>query len=103
MESVQEVYEEHKEQSKEKSRGIKKLNNQGIPDEVLESEQQQLFERARSALRNSQLGIQVSGGADSNELTDSGNEIHSGSSIVLSSYQPDASMDEEEDEEDDYS
>ena len=65
MDSVQEVYEEHKEQSKEKSRGIKKLNNQGIPEEVLESEQQQLFERARSALRNSQLGVQVSG--DSNE------------------------------------
>lgn len=54
IEQVQEVYEQYKEQSQVKTRGIKKLENQGIPEEELRLQQQQLFDKAKTALRTSQ-------------------------------------------------
>ena len=118
IDAVQEVFNEHKEQAKDKSRGIKRLKNQDIPEEELRLQQQELFERARSALRNSQLGLDTSTGAmedanteysvstesqDINSIpVDTTPSITPVAPIVLSAYTPlpsTSTPDEEEDDE----
>jgi hypothetical protein len=60
VEAVQQVYEEHKEQSQVKTRGIKRLENQGIPEEELRMHQQELFQKAQINFRLSQQSLDTS-------------------------------------------
>lgn len=91
---VDAVFQDYKQQTQGKSRGIKKLREQNIPEEELLKQQQLLFDKARSALRNSQ---QLDTSQEfSSEPMDLSASAHS---IVLSKYEQDEPQEIEDDEE----